>query len=219
MDSMNIETILYQISIWILPVLFAITLHEVAHGYVADKLGDSTARALGRLTLNPVKHIDPIGTLLVPAIMILLPLGFVFGWAKPIPVNTRNLANPRKDMALVAVAGPLANLAMAFAWGAFILLAYLVPDLGIQKGIVDMAQNGVIINVLLMVLNLLPLPPLDGGRVLAGVVPRSVANWLDRIEPYGFLIIIVLLASGVFSDTFGSLIQGISLFILQLFVH
>lgn len=219
MDSMNIETILYQISIWILPVLFAITLHEVAHGYVADKLGDSTARALGRLTLNPVKHIDPIGTLLVPAIMILLPLGFVFGWAKPIPVNTRNLPNPRKDMALVAVAGPLANLAMAFAWGAFILLAYLVPDLGIQKGIVDMAQNGVIINVLLMVLNLLPLPPLDGGRVLAGVVPRSVANWLDRIEPYGFLIIIVLLASGVFSDTFGSLIQGISLFILQLFVH
>jgi Zn-dependent protease len=219
MDSMNIETILYQISIWILPVLFAITLHEVAHGYVADKLGDSTARALGRLTLNPVKHIDPIGTLLVPAIMILLPLGFVFGWAKPIPVNTRNLANPRKDMALVAVAGPLANLAMAFVWGAFILLAYIAPDSGIQKGIVDMAKNGVIINVLLMVLNLLPLPPLDGGRVLAGVVPRSVANWLDRIEPYGFLIIIVLLASGLFSDTFGSLIQGISLFILQLFIH
>lgn len=219
MDSMNIETILYQISIWILPVLFAITLHEVAHGYVADKLGDSTARALGRLTLNPVKHIDPIGTLLVPAIMIILPLGFVFGWAKPIPVNTRNLANPRKDMALVAIAGPLANLAMAFAWGAFILLAYIAPDSGIQKGIVDMAQNGVIINVLLMVLNLLPLPPLDGGRVLAGVVPRNVANWLDRIEPYGFLIIIVLLASGLFSDTFGSLIQGISLFILQLFVH
>ncbi|HHC74517.1 MAG TPA: site-2 protease family protein [Thiothrix sp.] len=219
MDSINLENILYQISIWALPVLFAITLHEVAHGYVADKLGDSTARALGRLTINPIKHIDPIGTLLIPAIMVILPLGFVFGWAKPIPVNTRNLANPRKDMALVAIAGPLANLAMAFAWGAFILLAYLAPDLGIRQGIVDMAQNGVIINVLLMVLNLLPLPPLDGGRVLAGVVPRNMANWLDRIEPYGFLIILVILVSGVFAETFGALIQNISLFILQIFVH
>lgn len=216
---MDIENILYQISIWALPVLFAITLHEVAHGYVADRLGDSTSRMLGRLTLNPIKHIDPIGTLLVPAVMILLPIGFVFGWAKPIPVNTRNLKNVRKDMALVAIAGPLANLAMAIAWGAFMLIVGLIPDQGIQKGVFEMALNGVFFNVLLMVLNLLPLPPLDGGRVLAGIAPRNIANLLDKIEPYGFVIIIVILASGLFASGLGPIINNLTQLILSLFIH
>lgn len=216
---MDIENILYQISIWALPVLFAITLHEVAHGYVADRLGDSTSRMLGRLTLNPIKHIDPIGTLLVPAVMILLPIGFVFGWAKPIPVNTRNLKNVRKDMALVAIAGPLANLAMAITWGAFMLIVGLIPDQGIQKGVFEMALNGVFFNVLLMVLNLLPLPPLDGGKVLAGIVPRNIANLLDKIEPYGFIIIIVILASGLFASGLGPIINNLTQLILSLFIH
>jgi len=216
---MDIENIIYQISIWALPVLFAITLHEVAHGYVADRLGDSTSRMLGRLTLNPIKHIDPIGTLLVPAVMILLPIGFVFGWAKPIPVNTRNLKNVRKDMALVAIAGPLANLAMAIGWAAFMLIISMIPDQGIQKGMFEMALNGVFFNVLLMVLNLMPLPPLDGGRVLAGVAPRNIANLLDKIEPYGFLIIIAILASGLFASGLGPIINSLTQLILSIFIH
>jgi Zn-dependent protease len=215
---MEIETIIYKIAVWALPVLFAITLHEVAHGYVADKLGDSTSRMLGRLTLNPVKHIDPIGTVLVPLVMMLLPGGFIFGWAKPIPVNTRNLKNPRKDMALVAVAGPLANLAMAIGWGAFIVLSHLAPNLGIQQGLQEMAVAGVLINILLMVLNLIPLPPLDGGRVLSGFVPRDIANMLDKIEPYGFFIILALFFTGVFSTVFGPIIQTLVYIILSIFM-
>lgn len=214
---MEIETIIYKIAVWALPVLFAITLHEVAHGYVADKLGDSTSRMLGRLTLNPVKHIDPIGTVLVPLVMMLLPGGFIFGWAKPIPVNTRNLKNPRKDMALVAVAGPLANLAMALGWGFFILLSNLSPNPGIQQGLQEMAVAGVLINILLMVLNLIPLPPLDGGRVLSGFVPRNIANMLDKIEPYGFFIILALFLTGIFSTVFGPIIQTLVYIILSIF--
>jgi Zn-dependent protease len=213
---MEFETIIYKAAVWALPVLFAITLHEVAHGYVADKLGDSTSRMLGRLTLNPVKHIDPIGTVLVPLVMLLVG-GFIFGWAKPIPVNTRNLKNPRKDMAWVAVAGPLANLAMAIGWGFFILLSHIAPNPGIQQGLQDMAVAGVLINILLMVLNLIPLPPLDGGRVLSGFVPRNIANMLDKIEPYGFFIVLALFLSGIFSSVFGPIIQTLVYIILSIF--
>ncbi|MFN3786594.1 MAG: site-2 protease family protein, partial [Thiothrix sp.] len=194
------------------PVLFAITLHEVAHGWVASKLGDSTAKMLGRLTINPLKHVDPVGTVALPLGMLLvsmLTMGqpFAFGWAKPIPVNTRNLKRPRRDMAMVAIAGPAANFLMAVFWVFMMsLFAHTIADENLADGFVTMAQIGLVFNLVLMVLNLLPLPPLDGGRVLAGVVPRSFADTLDRIEPYGFPILIVLLVLGVLDQILGPII-------------
>jgi Zn-dependent protease len=186
------------LAVWALPVLFAITLHEVAHGWTARALGDNTAAVQGRLSLNPLKHIDPIGTLLVPAIFLLLPGGFLFGWAKPVPVSVRNLPHPRRDMAIVAAAGPLANLAMAFLWALVLKFAVLQgAESGPWLGVRLMATAGIVINLILMVLNLLPLPPLDGGRVLAGLLPSRLAYRLDRVEPYGFVILIALLFLGV----------------------
>jgi Zn-dependent protease len=211
--------IIYKIATWILPILLAITLHEYAHGWAAHKLGDNTAKMLGRLTINPIKHIDPVGTLLIPGLLLLVSAPFLFGYAKPVPVNARNLKNPRKDMALVAIAGPLANLIMAFAWGLIILLGMnLISDPSIAKGIVQMSYNGILINVVLMVLNLLPLPPLDGGRVLAGIVPRNTANMLDKIEPYGFFILIGLLMIGALDYILAPLISPITSFILSIFI-
>ncbi|QQZ30852.1 site-2 protease family protein [Thiothrix subterranea] len=195
-----------------IPVLFAITLHEVAHGWVANKLGDSTAKMLGRLTINPLKHIDPIGTVALPLGMLLMSMltmgqPFAFGWAKPIPVNTRNLHNPRRDMAIVAVAGPLSNLLMALFWVLMMpVFMAVIPDANIADGFVTMAQIGLVFNLVLLVLNLLPIPPLDGGRVLAGLVPRGVADVLDKIEPYGFPILIVLLLLGVLDQIIGPII-------------
>lgn len=194
---MNIPTIIYTIAVWAIPVLFAITLHEVAHGWIANKLGDSTARMLGRLTVNPLKHIDPIGTILVPMVMVLLQTGFVFGWAKPVPINYNNLKNPRKDMAIVAVAGPLANLAMAIFWALVFKFGMTLGSTNLGEGIMAMGKAGILINLVLFVFNLLPIPPLDGGRVLSAVVPPAVSDVLDRIEPYGFFIVIGLLYFGV----------------------
>lgn len=191
--------IVQKIAIWLVPVLLAITVHEVAHGYVARRLGDSTAYMLGRLTLNPLKHIDPVGTILVPAIMLLLPGGFIFGWAKPVPVNFSQLHNPRRDMAAVAAAGPGVNLLMAIGWafltrlGAELVKAH-APAF---EPLLLMGVAGIYINILLMVLNLLPLPPLDGGRVAVGLLPRRAAWYLSRVEPYGFWILIGLLATGL----------------------
>ena len=186
-----------KIAIWALPVLFAITLHEVAHGWAARALGDRTAEMLGRLSLNPLKHIDPMGTVVVPMLMMVMG-GFLFGWAKPVPVGVRNLRNPRRDMALVAIAGPLSNLIMAVAWGVLAKIAIgMNPDEGVWLGLLLMARAGIIINLVLMVLNLIPLPPLDGGRVLTGLLPEKQARVLDRIEPYGFVILIVLMATGI----------------------
>lgn len=193
---MDIEKIIYNIAVWAIPVLFAITVHEVAHGWVANKLGDGTAKMLGRLTLNPIKHIDPIGTIVVPLAMLILS-GFAFGWAKPVPVNTRNLKKPRRDMAIVAIAGPLANVVMALFWVFFIKLASTVSDVSIAKGLVAMGSAGVTINLVLFVFNLFPIPPLDGSKVLAGFVPAAVSNLLDKIEPYGFFIVMGLLYFGV----------------------
>ena len=195
---MDINTIINNIAVWALPVLFAITLHEVAHGWVANKLGDGTAKMLGRLTLNPVKHIDPVGTILVPLVMLVLQTGFIFGWARPVPVNIRNFKNPGKDMAIVAIAGPLSNLAMAIFW----LFVYkfsssILGNSNIGHGIMAMGHAGIIINLILFVFNLLPIPPLDGGRVLLGFVSPSVSDLLDKIEPYGFFIVIGLLYIGV----------------------
>ncbi len=202
---MDIEKIIYTIAVWAIPVIFAITVHEVAHGWVANKLGDGTAKMLGRLTLNPIKHIDPIGTIVVPIAMLLLS-GFAFGWAKPVPVNTRNLRQPRRDMAIVAVAGPLANVVMAILWVIFLKLATMVPDANIAKGLVAMASAGITINLVLFVFNLFPIPPLDGSKVLAGFVPPSVSAILDKIEPYGFFIVMGLLYFGVLGSIMNPII-------------
>ncbi|HRJ52192.1 MAG TPA: site-2 protease family protein [Candidatus Thiothrix moscowensis] len=203
MDEIDIGYLIRLIAAGAIPVLFAITLHEVAHGWVAHKLGDSTAKMLGRLTVNPLRHIDPVGTVALPLGMLvfsMLTIGqpFAFGWAKPIPVNTRNLRQPRRDMAIVAIAGPLANFLMAVFWVLMLaVFAYAIPDENIGDGFITMARIGLVFNLVLLVLNLLPIPPLDGGRVLAGLVPRSVADLLDRIEPYGFPILIGLMLLGV----------------------
>jgi Zn-dependent protease len=187
-----------QIAAWVMPVLLAITVHETAHGWVARRFGDKTAQMLGRLTLNPIKHIDPVGTILVPAVMLLLPGGFVFGWAKPVPVDWRNFKRPKQDMAWVAVAGPASNLLMALAWALAARVALgLSADNWIALPLLFMGVAGIFINTILMVLNLLPLPPLDGGRVLTGLLPGPYAYQFARIEPYGFFILVALLVTGV----------------------
>jgi Zn-dependent protease len=187
-----------QIAAWLMPVLLAITVHETAHGLAARHFGDRTAQMLGRLTLNPLKHIDPIGTILVPGLMLLLPGGFVFGWAKPVPVDWRNFKRPKQDMAWVAAAGPAANLLMALGWALLSRIALGLPaDNWIALPLLFMGVAGIFINTILMVLNLLPLPPLDGGRVLTGLLPGPYAYQFARIEPYGFWILIILLITGV----------------------
>ena len=187
-----------QIAAWLLPVLLAITVHETAHGWLARRFGDRTAEMLGRLTLNPIKHIDPVGTILVPGIMLLLPGGFIFGWAKPVPVDWRNFRHPKRDMAWVALAGPVSNLLMAVAWALTARLALgLSAENPMALPLLFMGVAGMFINPLLMVLNLLPLPPLDGGRVLTGLLPGPYAYKFSRIEPYGFIILIALLVTGV----------------------
>ena len=191
-------TLVQRLAVLVLPVILAITVHEAAHGYVADRLGDRTARMLGRITLNPLRHIDPIGTVLLPLGMYAL-TGFMFGWAKPVPVNPRNLGNPRRDMAIVAVAGPLSNLAMAVLWSIAILVGgWLLPvSTWVGAPLVFMGAAGVLINVILLVLNMIPLPPLDGGRVLVGLLPAKLARVVSQVEPYGLFILIALLVTGV----------------------
>ena len=199
-----------KIAIWVLPVLLAITVHEVAHGWVARMRGDDTAASLGRLTLNPLRHIDPIGTILVPG-LLLFTAGFLFGWAKPVPVDWRKLRNPRRDMALVAIAGPLANLAMGLCWALLIHLSVtfyeFAPD--VFSPVIFAGVAGISINTVLMVLNLVPLPPLDGARVATGLLPLRLARPLARAEPWGLVIIIALFATGALGAVIGPVLQPI----------
>lgn len=200
---MTPDQIIQTISIWILPVLFAVTLHEAAHGYVAKLLGDTTAQMLGRLSLNPLRHVDPIGTVAVPLALLALSSaiggGFIFGWAKPVPVNFNNLKHPRRDMAVVAFAGPMANFAMALAWASLMKIGLVLANTGnsFAEPLTLMGEAGIMINITLMLLNLLPLPPLDGGRVLSGLLPSTWADHFDRIEPYGLFILVGLLMTHV----------------------
>ena len=198
------------ITIAIIPLLFAIVVHEVAHGWVARQLGDDTAYLMGRLTLNPLKHIDPVGTILVPLILILT-VGFAFGWAKPVPVNFNNLRNRRRDTALVAVAGPFANLLMAIAWALIAKLASLLPDsiAMLTSPLILMSMFGMIINAILMVFNLIPIPPTDGGRIATSLLPPRLGYQLSRVEPYGLFIIIALLLSGVIWKLLDIVIQTV----------
>ena len=193
----SIPDIAYTVAVWLAPVLFAITLHEAAHGWVANKLGDPTAKQLGRITINPIKHIDPMGTIVVPLLLAMIS-PFVMGWAKPVPVEPRYFKSPLVDMALVAVAGPVSNFFMACIWAMFIKLVYLSLDQSqTLVFLTEMGKNGIIINIVLMVLNLLPIPPLDGGRVVAGVLPPRIALPFMQLERFGMIIILLLLVSGI----------------------
>ncbi|MGB6309460.1 MAG: site-2 protease family protein [Steroidobacteraceae bacterium] len=194
---MDLFAFLYKISIWAIPVLFAITLHEVAHGWVARYFGDRTAEMLGRLSLNPLRHIDPIGTVLVPGLLLAVG-GPLFGWAKPVPVATSALRNPRRSMILVALAGPAANLVMAVFWCG-VLGAIIRADGNetMTRWVTLMAQAGILTNVVLAVFNLLPIPPLDGGRVLAGLLPPQLSARLEKLEPVGLFIVLGLSGFGL----------------------
>ncbi len=195
------------LAIWAIPVLFAITVHEVAHGWVAWKRGDPTAMLMGRLTLNPIKHIDPFGTILLPGILLLFHSPFLFGYAKPVPVNFGGLKDPKRDMVLVAIAGPAVNLLMAFFWTLVLWLGGHLPGAltYIGEPMQLMGEAGIMINVILIIFNLIPIPPLDGGRVAVGLLPASASTALSRIEPYGFIILIVLLFTGVLWSVLGPL--------------
>ena len=185
-------TLIQKIAVWVVPVIFAITVHEVAHGWVAKYYGDNTAWMLGRLTLNPIKHIDPVGTILVPGLMLAF-TGFVFGWAKPVPVNVRNLRNPKHDMAIVALAGPVANILMALGWALFIRIALLINITEYSLPMIYVGIAGIMINLILALLNMLPIPPLDGSRILSWALPGRWGIYYNQFEQYGFYLLVLLL--------------------------
>lgn len=189
------------LAVSVLPILFAITLHEVAHGWVASLFGDQTARLSGRLTLNPIKHIDLVGTIIVPIAMLVFS-GFMFGWAKPVPVDARNMRNPRWNMIIVAAAGPLSNILMALIWALIGKLGLMIlpSTLWLGQPLYFMGQAGILINVVLAVLNILPIPPLDGGRILANLLPGRAAWHMAKLEPYMFLILVLLIVTKVLSQ-------------------
>lgn len=207
---MNIDALIYGISVGAIPILFAITLHEVAHGWVARSCGDRTAEMLGRLSLNPIKHVDPVGTILVPALLYTFG-GVLFGWAKPVPVAFHNLNKPKIDMVKVAIAGPAANILMGIGWALILKFTYEFGMAGSIGGswLIEMARIGIIINALLAAFNMIPIPPLDGGRVLRGLVNESIGQILDRIEPFGLIILVGLLVTGFLWVLVGPMLMAV----------
>ncbi|GLT22730.1 MAG: site-2 protease family protein [Zoogloea sp.] len=205
------QELIVTLTIWALPVLFAITLHEAAHGYAARHFGDRTAELAGRISLNPIRHIDPVGTILVPGLILITSSlvgagAMLFGWAKPVPVNFGRLKNPKADMLWVAAAGPFANLVMAIGWALLFRVAVGMPDNAYALPMAKMADAGMQINAVLMLLNLVPLPPLDGGRIAVSLLPPGPAYKFAQIEPYGFPILLFLLLTGILGDILGPLV-------------
>ena len=193
---MDIQNLLQTVLIYALPVLFAITVHEAAHGYAARHFGDNTAYMLGRITLNPIKHIDPIGTILMPIMLYFATSGaFLFGYAKPVPVNFGHLRNPKRDMVWVALAGPASNFVQAIVWA--VVMITLVGTGMNERFFLEMARAGVLVNLVMWAFNLFPVPPLDGGRILVGLLPWKQAQMVSRLEPYGFFIVMGLVIFGV----------------------
>lgn len=194
-------TLFQRILVWILPVVLAITVHEVAHGWVAKKYGDNTAFMLGRLTLNPIKHIDLVGTIIIPGLLLITGTSFIFGWAKPVPVDPRYFKNPRADMAMVALAGPVSNLLMAIGWALVMRAGYTIgssAELMIYTGFA-----GIQINLVLAILNILPIPPLDGSRIMSWLLPDKLAWKYNQLERYGFIILLILLWSNFLNVILG----------------
>lgn len=205
---MEINQLIQTIAIYALPVLFAITLHEAAHGYVARNFGDMTAFAQGRVSVNPMRHIDLIGTIVVPLAILLLSGGrFLFGWAKPVPVNYSALRKPKQHMAWVAAAGPGANLVMALAWGVILKLGLMLPENAYTEPMLRMAQAGVLVNLVFMFLNLLPILPLDGGRILASLLPNRVSWQYAKLEPWGLPVLFILLATHLLDAVLNPLVD------------
>ena len=198
--------IIQTITVYAIPVIFAITLHEAAHGYVARYFGDATAYLQGRVTLNPLKHVDPIGTIVMPLVLAFLPFGFVFGYAKPVPVNFANLRNPKRDMIWVALAGPVSNLIQALLW---VLFAIVANRVGVKEPFVDeVVRAGLLVNCVVAAFNLVPVPPLDGGRVLMGLLPLRASVAYGRLEPYGFFVVLALAATGVLNVWMSPIVNG-----------
>jgi Zn-dependent protease len=214
----DIPNLIQSILIYALPVLFAITVHEAAHGYVARHFGDNTAYVMGRVTLNPFKHIDPIGTILMPLMLYFATSGaFLFGYAKPVPVNFGNLRNPKRDMIWVALAGPGSNFIQAILW-ALVFVGLIATGVS-EPFFIKMAKGGVLVNLVMCAFNLFPLPPLDGGRVLAGLLPRGQAQaFLARIEPYGFFIVMALVLAGVVSKYWLSPLMAVGYHVIDLLI-
>ncbi|MBU3542833.1 site-2 protease family protein [Polynucleobacter sp. MWH-Loch1C5] len=212
---MNMNDIIQTIAIYAIPVIFAITLHEAAHGYSAKLLGDDTAYQLGRVTLNPIKHIDPVGTLLIPTALYLATAGsFLFGYAKPVPVRFGNLNHPKRDMIWVALAGPGSNFFQAVLWGiAYILL---LGNSVQERFFIEMCQAGILVNVVMFAFNLFPLPPLDGGRIMTGLLPWKWAVPFSRIEPYGFFVVLALVISGLISQYWMFPLMGASYWLIDI---
>ncbi len=215
---LDINALIQTIAIAALPVVFAITLHEAAHGYAARHFGDPTAWQAGRISLNPLRHIDPVGTVLIPLLILLFSAGsFLFGYAKPVPVNFSRLRNPKQDMLWVALAGPAANLFMALVWAALLKLAWEMPVSDFTVPLSEMSKLGVIINCVLMVLNLLPLPPLDGGRIAVSLLPYPLASKFAQLERWGFPILLLLLFTGILGLVMSPLVQMLAGLIETLF--
>ncbi|MCQ8127251.1 site-2 protease family protein [Methylomonas rivi] len=196
-------TLIQRIVVWLLPVVFAITVHEVAHGWVARQYGDKTAERQGRLTLNPLKHIDPVGTIIVPGLLLITFTGFIFGWAKPVPVDGRNFKNPKKAMMMVALAGPLSNLLMAIAWALLARIGVALNMEFVSMPLIYSGVAGITINLVLALINMLPIPPLDGSRILSGLLPDYWAWRYNQLERWGFLILLVLLATNTLGMILG----------------